>query len=46
MIRLKLVRVFQAGSFGPIRVYKRARPADAPHPILDPERVKLDKSES
>ena len=24
MIRLKLVRVFQSGSFGPIRVYKRA----------------------
>jgi segregation and condensation protein A len=38
MIRLKLVRVFQAGSFGPIRVYKRARPSDAPHPIGDPER--------
>jgi segregation and condensation protein A len=37
MIRLKLVRVFQAGTFGPIRVYKRARPADAPHPIRDPE---------
>jgi segregation and condensation protein A len=37
MIRLKLVRVFQAGSFGPIRIYKRARPADAPHPIGDPE---------
>ena len=37
MIRLKLVRVFQAGSFGAIRVYKRARPADAPHPIGDPE---------
>ena len=37
MIRLKLVRVFQAGSFGPIRVYKRARPADAPNPIGDPE---------
>jgi segregation and condensation protein A len=37
MIRLKLIRVFQAGSFGPIRVYKRARPADAPHPIGDPE---------
>jgi segregation and condensation protein A len=37
MIRLKLVRVFQAGSFGPIRVYKRPRPADAPHPINDPE---------
>jgi len=36
MIRLKLVRVFQSGSFGPIRVYKRARPADAPHPIGDP----------
>ncbi len=37
MIRLKLVRVFQQGTFGPIRVYKRARPADAPHPIGDPE---------
>jgi segregation and condensation protein A len=37
MIRLKLVRVFQAGSFGPIRVYKRSRPTDAPHPIGDPE---------
>jgi segregation and condensation protein A len=37
MIRLKLVRVFQSGSFGPIRIYKRARPADAPHPIGDPQ---------
>jgi segregation and condensation protein A len=37
MIRLKLVRVFQSVSFGPIRVYKRARPADAPHPIGDSE---------
>jgi segregation and condensation protein A len=37
MIRLKLVRVFQSGSFGPIRVYKRPRPAEAPHPIGDPE---------
>jgi segregation and condensation protein A len=37
MIRLKLVRVFQSGSFGPIRVYKRARPSDAPKPLLDPE---------
>src|SRR5262249_2478776 len=37
MIRLKLLPVFQSGSFGPIRVYKRARPADAPHPIGDPE---------
>ncbi len=37
MIRLRLVRVFQSGTFGPIRVYKRARPADAPHPIGDPE---------
>jgi segregation and condensation protein A len=37
MIRLKLVRVFQSGGFGPIRVYKRPRPADAPHPIGDPE---------
>ena len=37
MIRLKLIRVFQQGPFGAIRVYKRARPADAPHPIGDPE---------
>ena len=37
MIRLKLIRVFQSGSFGPIRVYKRARPVDAPHPIGDPQ---------
>jgi segregation and condensation protein A len=37
MIRLELVRVFQVGAFGPIRVYKRPRPADAPHPIKDPE---------
>jgi segregation and condensation protein A len=37
MIRLKLIRVFQAGPFGAIRVYKRARPTDAPHPIGDPQ---------
>jgi segregation and condensation protein A len=37
MIRLELVRVFQSGSFGPIRVYKRSRPTSAPHPIGDPE---------
>jgi segregation and condensation protein A len=36
MIRLKLIRVFQSGGVGPIRVYKRARPVDAPHPIDDP----------
>jgi segregation and condensation protein A len=36
MIRLKLIRVSQVGSFGAIRVYKRARPADAPRPIGDP----------
>jgi segregation and condensation protein A len=35
MIRLRLVRVFQAGVLGEIRVYKRARPADAPKPIGD-----------
>src|SRR5712672_1557653 len=39
MIRLKLVRVFQSGVVGPIRVYKRARPADAPRPLHDPEQV-------
>ena len=37
MIRLKLVRVFQSGAIGPIRVYRRARPADAPKPLGDPE---------
>ena len=37
MIRLKLIRVFQSGALGPIRVYKRARPADAPKPLGDPE---------
>ena len=37
MIRLKLIRVFQSAGVGPIRVYKRARPADAPHPIDDPQ---------
>jgi segregation and condensation protein A len=30
MIRLKMVRVFQQGNFGPIRIYKRARPEGAP----------------
>ena len=30
MIRLKLVRVYQQGNFGAIRVYKRARPDGAP----------------
>jgi segregation and condensation protein A len=39
MIRLKLIRVYQTGSVGPIRVYKRARPSDAPRPLGDPERV-------
>ena len=36
MIRLKLVRVFQQGA-GAIRIYRRTRPKDAPHPIHDPE---------
>ena len=35
MIRLKQIRVFQTGGFGPIRVYKRSRPDDAPRPIGD-----------
>jgi chromatin segregation and condensation protein Rec8/ScpA/Scc1 (kleisin family) len=39
MIRLKLIRVYQTGATGPIRVYKRARPADAPRPLGDPEGV-------
>src|SRR5918994_993909 len=35
MIRLKLIRVFQSGAMGSIRVYKRERPADAPKPLGD-----------
>ncbi|MPY86696.1 MAG: segregation/condensation protein A [Luteitalea sp.] len=35
MIRLELVRVFQQGALGEIRIYKRARPAEAPRPIGD-----------
>ena len=46
MIRLKLIRVFQTAAFGPIRVYKRARPADAPMPIGDPEATKNDKTKN
>lgn len=33
MIRLKVLRVYQSGAGGPIRVYKRDRPAEAPRPI-------------
>ena len=33
MIRLKLIRVFQSGSCGPIRVYRREAPTDAPKPM-------------
>jgi segregation and condensation protein A len=40
MIRLKLIRVFQTAAFGAIRVYKRARPSDAPTPIGDLESKK------
>jgi segregation and condensation protein A len=43
MIRLKLIRVFQSAAMGPIRVYKRARPADAPKPLLDPEQRHADE---
>lgn len=42
MIRLKLVRVFQSGVVGPIRIYKRARPVDAPKPLGDPEQKHAD----
>ena len=39
MIRLKLIRVYQTAATGPIRVYKRERPVDAPRPLGDPEGV-------
>ena len=35
MMRLNIVRVFQAGGVGPIRVYRRPRPGDAPLPNGD-----------
>ncbi len=35
MIRMKLIRVFQSASFGPIRVHRRDRPDDAPRPLGD-----------
>ena len=35
MIRLKLIRVYQADNFGPIRVHRRDRPPDAPKPLGD-----------
>ena len=37
MIRLKLIRVFQSGAFGPIRVCQRERPPGAPKPSGDAE---------
>jgi segregation and condensation protein A len=40
MIRLKLIRVFQSGAFGPIRVYLRERPQGAPKPLGDAEHQK------
>lgn len=40
MIRLKVIRVFQGGAFGEIRVYKRARPADAPNPMGHAAQIK------
>ena len=43
MIRLKLIRVFQGGNLAPIRVYKRARPADARRPLHDPEQVHAER---
>jgi segregation and condensation protein A len=46
MIRLKLIRVFQSGAMGPIRVYKRARPADAPKPLGDKGEIEPAKNES
>jgi segregation and condensation protein A len=41
MIRLKSIRVYQAAPFGPIRVYKRVRPADAPRPLNDPGEIEV-----
>jgi segregation and condensation protein A len=50
MIRLRVIRVFQSGAFGEIRVYRRARPADAPRPIGDvgdvPHRAVADSAAS
>ena len=37
MIRLKMIRVFQQGTCGPLRIYARTRPTDAPRPLNDPD---------
>jgi segregation and condensation protein A len=37
MIRLKRVRVFQSTPGGPIRIYRRERPADAPFAAPEPD---------
>jgi len=42
MIRLKLVRVFQAGQLGPIRIYKRPQPAGSQAPAGAPGVVRED----
>jgi segregation and condensation protein A len=42
MIRLRLVRVFQAGQLGPIRIYKRVPPAGSPQPAGAPGVVRED----
>ncbi len=36
MIRLKLVRVFQSGAFGPIRVYKQPQSPEKAKPLIEP----------
>jgi segregation and condensation protein A len=42
MIRLKRVRVYQQGNFGPIRVYRRERPDDAPQFFVESAPVSED----
>jgi segregation and condensation protein A len=42
MIRMRLIRVFQSASFGPIRVYRRDRSDDAPEPLGDAPREAAD----
>ena len=46
MIRLRMIRVFQQGTCGPIRVYARLRPAVLPHPIKDSEQADAPPTET
>ncbi len=46
MIRLRMIRVFQGEAFGPIRVYRRERPGEAPTPRGEADKSEVDTEKS